>query len=226
MIIPPNTRPRALIIVDVQPAFLNPRNAQVVDRIVELVLTTQYDVFVEATFSCREGSIWDLQQGWICPQGAATVTDIRVAAALRPHNPIRVHKSTKSVFGGEPTLAHTLAKLGIQEIHVVGLDTNDCVLATAFDAFDSGFVTYVIEECTESSASQRAHLDGLRVLREQNMTDQSRIDVVSDSDPRPTPRPANPTSRLTSALPDRRLRPIAPHQRHRTRARTARRLGL
>lgn len=54
-------------------------------------------------------------------------------------------------------------------MHIVGTETNDCVLATAFDAFDSGFLPYVLEECCESATKGR-HEMGVKLLRIQGMS--------------------------------------------------------
>ncbi len=61
----------------------------------------------------------------------------------------------------------------IKEVHIIGLDTNDCVLATAYEAFDLGFFTYVIEECTQSSSGNELHLKGIDLLRHVGLTNRS-----------------------------------------------------
>lgn len=90
-----------------------------------------------------------------------------------PSETVHVIKDTKSVFKGNASLSKILKKKQIKEVHIVGLDTNDCVLATAYEAFDLGFFTYVIEECTESSSSEKLHKQGLGLLRHLNLTNNS-----------------------------------------------------
>jgi len=86
-----------------------------------------------------------------------------------------VHKETKSVFKGDTDVLKILREHGITEIHIVGLDTNDCVMATAYESFDYGFLTYVIEGCCQSSSSDKLHQYAIEMLRGQNMTDNSKL---------------------------------------------------
>ncbi len=160
----------ALIVVDVQQSFLNDRNSYIVGNILKLLDGHRYDLYVEATFHAETGSLWEVQQNWICPQGEKTETIKIVSDALRSLNPIKVTKETKSVFKGNKDIVGIFREQGIKEVHVVGVDSNDCVLATAYESFDLGFLTYVIEDCCESSSSVRLHQCALEILRGQDMT--------------------------------------------------------
>lgn len=168
--IPLSQRKRALIVVDVQPSFLNERNEYIVENILKLLSQIQYDSIVVATFHAEKGSLWEVQQKWTCPQGNQTKTIEKLSEKLKSLNPIETVKETKSVFKGDKDVENLLKKNGIEEIHVVGLDTNDCVLATAYESFDRGFVTYVIEECCQSSSSDLLHQQALKILQGQDMT--------------------------------------------------------
>ena len=176
--IPLSQRKKALIIVDVQSAFLNERNEYVVDNILKILERVQYDLYVEATFHAEKGSLWETQQQWICPKGERTNTVEKLALKLKEIDPIKVDKETKSAFKGNKNVAKALKAAGIQEVHVVGLDTNDCVLATAYESFDMGFLTYVIEEGCQSSSSDALHQHGLKILQGQNMTNNSCAEKV------------------------------------------------
>ena len=63
-------------------------------------------------------------------------------------------------------------------MHIVGLDANDCVLATAYESFDLDFFTYVIEECVQASEGQAMHEKGLAVLSHVNLTNNSCVERV------------------------------------------------
>ena len=176
--IPNSDRSRALIVVDAQLAFLNARNEYIVPNILKLLEQVSYDVYIEATFHAEKGSLWEKQQKWICPEGLETQTVTMLADILKKFNLVKVRKETKSVFKGDIDVLNLFKKRGVQEVHVVGLDTNDCVLATAYESFDSGFLTYVIEECTESSSSEVLHKQALEILRGQNMTNHSVVEKI------------------------------------------------
>ncbi len=89
---------------------------------------------------------------------------------------IHIEKETKSVFKGNKNLVEGLRQRSIEEVHIVGVDVNDCVLATAYEAFDLGFFTYVIEECSESSDSERTRDVGFEAMRHVNLTNNSCIE--------------------------------------------------
>lgn len=169
MKLPVTNRKKSLIVVDVQPAFLKPHNTHIVSNICSLINKEPYDVYIEAVFAAEKGSLWDTQQDWVCPKGDETHTVDEIRSLLKTKNPLKVNKSTRSVFRGDQDVTQYLKDHDIEEVHLVGTETNDCVLATAFDAFDSGFAVYVLEECCES-ATQGRHDMGVQLLRIQGMT--------------------------------------------------------
>jgi nicotinamidase-related amidase len=167
------SRKKALLIVDVQPSFLNTRNEYIVQNILNLLSSTKYEIYVETNFHAEKGSLWSAQQNYICPKNETTKTVEELSTRLKDFNVMYVEKETKSVFKGNKDIIFLLRDKNIEEVHIVGLDTNDCVLATAYEAFDFGFITYVIEECCQSSSSQELHEQALSILQKQCMTNKS-----------------------------------------------------
>lgn len=166
---------KALIFVDVQGSFLNKRNIYIVKNILKLLDSTKYDAYVEVSFYAPKGSLWEKQQKWICPAGEDTKVIEAISKTLKPYKPLKILKKTRSAFKGNKELATFLKNKRIREVHIVGLDTEDCVLATAFEAFDLGFLTYVLEECVQSFHSNDSHQMALKLLRKQNMTNNSYV---------------------------------------------------
>lgn len=157
---------KAIIIVDVQPGFVSEESRMAVSNLVQRIRDIRYDAYVEVVFSAPEGSIWERQMDWTFPEQG---TVARVADAIPRGNYLFVRKQSKSAFRGDADLAGFLRSLGIPEVHVVGFDTQDCVLATAYDSFDSGFLTYVVGSCVGSSVSLDLHEKALAILDEQDM---------------------------------------------------------
>lgn len=172
MRLPETRRRRALIVIDLQPAFIKPHNEHIVPNIVSLIEQVPYDAYVEAVFHAEKGSLWDTQQGFTVPQDEHMHTVNEVADALVPHELLHIVKETRSSFQGDKNLKAYLEDHGIEEVHLVGTETHDCVLATAYDAFAAGYPVYAIEECCESGTPGR-HEDGLKLLRYQSMTNNS-----------------------------------------------------
>ena len=178
MKIPLSGRKKALLIVDVQPAFINSRNGYIVKNIAHLIKTTPYNFYVTALFHAEKGSLWDKQQNWICPQNDSFHALPEMMDLLKDKRHILIEKTTKSIFKGHGNIIQLLKKNNVQELHLVGFDTNDCVLASAYEAFDLGLFTYVIEECCESNSSAALHKQGLTLLRKQNMTNNSVVEKI------------------------------------------------
>lgn len=172
MKLPNSYRKRALIVIDLQPAFIKTHNKHIVKNIRELIKNVSYDAYIEAVFHAERGSLWDTQQGFTVPQDEHMRTVDEVAQALKVHSPLHVVKETRSAFRGNQDLEAYLSEHGIEEVHLVGTETHDCVLATAFDAFAAGYPVYAIEECCESGTPGR-HEVGLVLLRWQSMTNNS-----------------------------------------------------
>lgn len=171
-------RNKALIIVDVQPAFVTEQNSPVIRRITDHIRRTPYDLYIESIFFAERESLWDKQTDWCCPKDAAFRSVSEILDALKGKNYVHVEKETKSVFKGSPSILPILKANNIEEIHIVGYDTNDCVLATAYESFDYGFFTYVIEECSGSSGSMNLHHQALKLLRWVCLTNNSPVESV------------------------------------------------
>ena len=132
-------------------------------------------MYVDTVFYAERESLWQTEQHWSLPKNELTRTDTLLAEHLSPYNSIHIEKMTNSVFKGDKPLGSMLIEQSIKEIHLVGLDTDDCILASAFEALDLGLLTYVIEECSQSSTSDRLHNLAIELLRHQCMTNNSCI---------------------------------------------------
>ena len=71
----------------------------------------------------------------------------------------------KRGFTGLPdALAAHLRELKAEEVAVVGIDTDMCVLKVAMDMFDLGIEPIVFVDCCASTSGLQAHLAGLAIL--------------------------------------------------------------
>lgn len=166
---------KALIVVDLQDGFVTDQNCWILENVKRAIENGNYDLVVESIFHAEPGSLWDTQTNWMFPL-RPTVPEI---ANVLPNETVRVVKTTKSVFKGDQNLLQILKDNSIEEIHVVGIDTGDCVYATAQEAFDYGFRTFVIEDCTEASENPETRTAALTMLRWLEMTKPSVFENAS-----------------------------------------------
>lgn len=172
MKLPDTHRKRALIVVDLQPAMLKLHNEHIVPKIASLIERVPYDGYVEAVWHSDGGSLWGEMMNVDHPKDETTHTVDTVHQLLAPHHPLQVTKTSRSAFMGDQDVAKYLHDLGIEEVHLVGTETNDCVFATVMSAFDLGFRPYVLEECCEALYEGR-HAQGVQLLRYQKLTNNS-----------------------------------------------------
>ncbi|MEJ0063195.1 MAG: isochorismatase family protein [Alphaproteobacteria bacterium] len=178
--IPASGRPKALFIIDVQPATLEDKALSTVWAIKEILRATHYPLYVAAAYHAGPESMFYKQSRWLLPQEQAGFTDEDVLAEIQ-HKNARLVSITKSARSGfkcdqRSALLEALEAERIAEIHIVGYDINDCVLATAYDAIDLGFYAYVIEEaCGRSDGEEDIIHAALAILRQQNMTNNSNL---------------------------------------------------
>jgi len=175
MVVPDSGRKRALVIVDIQPAFA--KNREIIPGVQEVIRKVPYDCYIESVFWCGEDSLWAKQaKDSVVPRGEDTVAEVKTLLAGK--DSIFLNKSTKSVFGGDIDLDRELRARGIQELHFVGYDTDDCILTSAEDAFDKGYFNYVLEECCFSSSGPALHEHALAILRNVCLTNNSCVEDV------------------------------------------------
>jgi len=181
MKIPNTNRKKALILVDLQPAMVKPHNDHIVAKVAALIEKVPYDGYVEAVWHSGNGSLWKEMMRVDHPIDDNTHTVGVVGKALAPHHPLQLLKTSRSVFMGDQDVAAYLHDRGIEEVHLVGTETNDCVFATAMSAFDLGFRPYVLEECCEALYEGR-HAQGLQLLQYQKLTNNSCLAKTTDVD--------------------------------------------
>jgi len=175
MKIPNSNRKKAIFIIDVQSAFIDERNKYIIPNILKLLDNFEYDLYFDAVFYAEKNSLWDKQNKWICPKDEQTKT---VDEIKNKANFISIEKQTKSIFKGNQDVLSLLKENDIEEIHIVGTETNDCIIASAYESFDLGFITYVIEECSQSATSDELHNISLEILKRQHLTNNSCVEEI------------------------------------------------
>jgi nicotinamidase-related amidase len=149
-----------------------------IPAMVSYIRETNYDLYVEATWHQDEQSTFFRQSGGVLSleDAGPTASELESALSAKPSPLHRVHKTTRSAFKapGTPPLLTVLRQHKIEDIHLFGLDINDCVLATAFDATDFGFFTCVVEELSHHHQGiEDLKAAAIAILRRQNMTNNS-----------------------------------------------------
>lgn len=62
-------------------------------------------------------------------------------------------------------LPGALRRSGIKEVHIIGIDTENCVLTFARDAFDRGYKVVVLKNLCRSHSDPKLHRAALEIIR-------------------------------------------------------------
>lgn len=144
-----------LIIIDVQKGFVNDATAHVPARVA--ALQNDYADAIATRFVNPEGSAHRRLIGWrrFAPRSA----DTDLAFAPGPHVRV-VEKQTYSCLTPE---VRAMLPVG-GDVHLCGIATDNCVLATAVALFDAGFTPVVLADACASHAGADYHAWGLKIL--------------------------------------------------------------
>ena len=145
----------ALIVVDVQEAFVDPRWGQRNNPNAEANIARLLAVWRNSERPIRHVVHDSVEPNSLLRPGLPG-NAIQAAAAPKPGEPI-YRKHVNSAFIGT-NLEKDLRQDDIDTLVIVGLTTNHCISTTARMAGNLGFKTYVVSDATATFA--RAALDG------------------------------------------------------------------
>jgi len=184
VIVPDAADRKALFVIDVQPLTCKGDVPPVItDKITRYIEKVPYDAYVLAEYHAPLRTMFYKQQGFSLTKEETGKTCASVMEVLKPYEAkvLHVQKTTRSCFRGDDlnNLQNFLTQRKIEEIHFVGFDINDCVLASAYDAIDLGYYSFVLEElCHHNSGIQELKDAALTIFHRQNMTNNCLHDKI------------------------------------------------
>jgi len=154
---------QALLVVDVQNYFINKYTQPVPAKIKKLLEDNHFSVVIFSQFINSPQSQFVKQQnftGCMRPPYSDIVDDLKLW--LKKDNVFT--KETYSVFSNS-NFEKYLEKNKIEELTICGLDTDFCVLADCFNAFDKGYKVSVVADCCGSFTSgDEGHQNALKII--------------------------------------------------------------
>jgi nicotinamidase-related amidase len=152
----------ALIVIDAQNGFRNSHTEQVLPILVSVVAKSENPILFTRFINTSDSSFerflkWKKMYGGL---------EIEIVPELVPFvaSAHVFDKTGYSAMKNDLFLA-ALQKLGVDSIELCGFDTDACVLATALDAFEMGYRTFVRADCCASGGGDRFHQAGLEILK-------------------------------------------------------------
>ena len=150
-----------LLVVDAQKGFMNEATRPVVPRINQLIqLWRQRNWPVACSrFVNLPGSNWERLRYWHEMQAEPQTL---LADGLEADTPYIFEKSTYSAWSDE--VIAVCESHQADDVVIVGVDTNECVLATALSVFDAGYRPWVVEDCCASGGGRRPHQTAISLM--------------------------------------------------------------
>jgi nicotinamidase-related amidase len=155
---------KALIVIDVQKYFFNNETKPVVLRIQEFLRekSDQYSAVYFTVFrNDTNSSLWKISKWRDCTDSPDTDICEEIKEFIEVNN--LFYKNMLSAFR-VPEIREGLRKHHIMEVHLCGFDTDCCVLATAYDLFDTGIKPVVLERLTWSTSKNKLHKSAIQML--------------------------------------------------------------
>lgn len=175
MKIPNTTRKKALLIIDVTESFTLDRNKHIIANINKIIDNIDYDLYISSIPYNKDWSLWTTQTWWFHLLKESDKLDISLEQSLINKNHILVNKISKSIFKADINIEKILRENNIEEVHIVGYETNDCVMASAMESFDLWFYTFVIEEACETGSTAVNHSYATSILNYLKLTNNSKF---------------------------------------------------
>ncbi|MGV9408324.1 cysteine hydrolase family protein [Nocardia sp. NPDC003693] len=145
----------ALLVVDVQKGFVNAHSAHVIPTI--LNLATRWAGTGRPTIFTRywnfPGSPYETLIGWHALYEAPDTDLVDVLEPLAAR--AGAHTLDKTTYTAlTPKGLELLHDLDVTDLIICGIATDACVLKTALDAFEQGFVPWVVRDAVASNATR------------------------------------------------------------------------
>lgn len=148
----------ALLIVDVQQGFVNAATRHLPARIAEL--QDEYDRIFATQFINPPGSPYRHLMGW--ERFAPGSADVQLAFTPRDDATV-IEKTIYSCVS--PAFLDQVRRERIEELHLCGIATDNCVLKCAVDLFEAGLRPVVLADFCASHAGADHHKWGLAIIQ-------------------------------------------------------------
>lgn len=150
-----------LLVVDVQAGFINDFTHHIPQRVVRLIEQKTYSPVLFTRFINSPDGPYTRLLKW---DGCNEEPETELSPDLAPYTQPQFVFSKPGLCGLPNELVDYLCNHQVQQVAVVGIDTDMCVLKIAMDLFDQGIEPIVLTDCCASTAGLQAHLAGLAVL--------------------------------------------------------------
>lgn len=153
---------KTLIIIDVQNYFVNELTKSIPEKIAKHIDKADYDFIVFTRFINKKGSNFFKLLNWK-KMLSGDETEIHNSLIKFCDKKNVFTKNSYSIFKARG-LSEYLKNNRIESLYLCGIDTEACVLASAFECFDLGFDVKIIKELCFSHSGKSLHNSALKII--------------------------------------------------------------
>lgn len=146
-----------LLVIDLQKSFINENTLYLVKRVDKLVNSSKYDLIVFTKFINNEDSIWVKKLNYT---GCISLEDRKIVVDTKEN--IVLEKSVYTAYSKK--LINIINDNNIELINICGIDTECCVLKTAFDLFENGYDVKVLKDYSGSTHGMKSNKTALSII--------------------------------------------------------------
>lgn len=151
----------ALFIVDVQNGFINQHTKDLPSLISNFLSQVEFKNQFFIKFINEVNSPF---RKWIFWDKMSSPSETDIPNILKELEIPFLVKKNYSPFAENNNLIYQLRESGVNEIYILGLETDICILKTAVDAFELKFRPFVLAEFCRSCSGQFAHESALKLM--------------------------------------------------------------
>lgn len=148
-----------LLIIDLQKSFINNNTVGIIKKIENLLIEKKYDNVIFTKFINTYDSIWYNKLNY---SGCLTLDEQSIVIDIDSKDKV-IDKTIYSAFNDE--LKKYIIENNIDKIYLCGIDTECCVLKTAFDLFENGYDVYVLKDYCACTVGIERHNNAIEILK-------------------------------------------------------------
>lgn len=146
-----------LVVVDMQKCFLEQKETDLPNRIRRHIQEKNYDMIFFSQLVNQKSSNFYERLDWKDCMNSEEIQIVSELKDLASENTV-VQKETYSVFKSEEFNSEINLE-EVNKLNLCGVDSDACVLATAFEAFDKNLDFEILRELTESTSENRQEFE-------------------------------------------------------------------
>ncbi len=146
-----------LLVIDLQKGFVNEKTEYLVEKIKHLIQRNLYDQIAFTRFINTPQSVFAKKLNYFGGMGEDN------ELVMNEMNHKIFEKNVYSAYNDE--LKKYLETNQINKIYLCGVDTDACVLKTAFDLFENGYDVFVLKDYCASTGGEKLHQAALEILK-------------------------------------------------------------